>query len=1112
MPTPVLTNENKSVNCSQVSLRESVTASRATLNSSRSCTPVNGITLFKDSRRGHFFRGIQIPQGPHLLLLRGNQPNHDSLLHDLTKLILDNTMQSYMSIGYGKHADIRLYPIPSERNSYEGEGMIAKVVGYNVVLKASPVTSKRGLVFLEPYDQNNDDINNKKNNENSSGNKTPNGLRSIPDSIEIYINNDLIKPSYANTFTRHQLRPGDLIFFGSQKRGYIYLFKDPRCTPDHKLELPFTSNRNLRSNYKTDKNVKNSKSDNNHTSISTSTTTTDEEDNDEITQRSTTGQQRTNSSATITLEEMKQDIKPIPTLSELEWIIEPLLIQLTLTETTFTSSTTSLTSSLTSQKLVSLDTLCTWEVTKNTILEPWRSACLLSLLIRATGLIKLRSNTSTVTTTSNNSSKNENSPLKTLRNNSMEDLLKQITSILSNYQKRAELTESNRPVFQFWLSLFFYDLAIYLTSGWLTHDIKSPSIIVDGKDIISSSSAMATPDLEHRHQDISRSELSLNHLFGELQAPEEVAEIDELRKLSYTLADQIIDKLVKTTCRAVLPYISSLYQCSPNNSPTRSQCDEMQFTSLTEWNSSRSELSRWLNQIVLCFDVAFYPSGSPSSAQNDTENLSINSTSLHSTASNKSPNGISNDEMHSQQYNYSHHHHQYLQHQQNQQTTHSRHTQKKSETSDLSMSGDSDVDNELLMGSKPLQLKKQSVADDEVFLSDHSRQNTLQSTENSSHYPIYSTMNHLEAIFWRQLLASISYEILNTILFTGTIKVDWETGMQLLNGVNWLENWLRSHKLDKHRRPLNMLMQVANLLATPRQKLFKMTWNDMRETYPSIPPALLRFLLEEYEEGYGVQNTNNWSIDEKDAAVVDEDPTDLIEIALKGWKSKERLRPAKPHHHQLPLYRPMDPYGLCTQTAMKSCINQLDGKLASNQSPCIHFRWHELMRQFPPPRVIPQIHGNRNSSINRSAIRHKLTVTNRRRLPIRTNNGRTKNKEFSPLPSKTQTSQFGSSMNTTNQTSRFPDGMKPRPSNGEPVWRGNHISEMSSDQVSGLDGNQQGFYCLKGLAASIGGIDLIGNANTDVDFPPLNKNIPIHDKWEVNLITILKKVFIIVNS
>ncbi|VDQ05834.1 unnamed protein product [Trichobilharzia regenti] len=50
-----------------------------------------------------------------------------------------------------------------------------------------------------------------------------------------------------------------------------------------------------------------------------------------------------------------------------------------------------------------------------------------------------------------------------------------------------------------------------------------------------------------------------------------------------------------------------------------------------------------------------------------------------------------------------------------------------------------------------------------------------------------------------------------------------------------------------------------------------MTWNDMREAHPSIPPALLRFLLEEYEDGLGVQNTINWSIDEKDAAVVDED-------------------------------------------------------------------------------------------------------------------------------------------------------------------------------------------------------------------------------------------------
>ncbi|VDQ04663.1 unnamed protein product [Trichobilharzia regenti] len=57
--------------------------------------------------------------------------------------------------------------------------------------------------------------------------------------------------------------------------------------------------------------------------------------------------------------------------------------------------------------------------------------------------------------------------------------------------------------------------------------------------------------------------------------------------------------------------------------------------------------------------------------------------------------------------------------------------------------------------------------------------------------------------------------------------------------------------------------------------------------------------------------------------------TDLIELALKGWKSKERLRPTKSnHHHQSPPYRPMDPYGLCTQNTMKNCIHQLDTKLA----------------------------------------------------------------------------------------------------------------------------------------------------------------------------------------
>nr|CAH8873096.1 unnamed protein product [Trichobilharzia regenti] len=713
-------NESRNLTSSQVSLRDPVTSPQLPITSPRSGTPVNGITLFKDSRRGNFFRGVQIPQGPHFLLLRGNQPNRDMLLHDLTKLIIDNTMQSFMTVGYGKHADIRLYPIPSEVRSTEGGCIIAKIVGYNITLKTSESSVKRGLVFLEPCDSNDND---------DTADKTPNNSRSKYDNTEIYINNDLIKPMYSDTFQKRELRPGDLIFFGSHKRGYIYLFKDPRCIPDYKLELPFTTNQNVfdSGNNKTHGNVKilnaSTSTDEIVTRASTavianSSDSTDDGCNgagnpDMKKQYSSSVQQFNSPSSTSTLEEMKDDdIRSIPGINELEWIIQPLLVQLRLTDgTSVSSSSISLLSSSNSQKIVNLDTLGTWDAMETTILEPWRSACLLSLLIRAIGLNKLRS--STITTSSTNSDS------KIQKNNSMEDLIKQITSILSNYQKRAELTESNRVVFQFWLSLFFYDLATYITSGWLTHDIKSPSIVVDGKDpttVSISSATTTTSNSEHRQQDNNKSESSLSHLFGELQAPETLVEIDELRKLLYTLADQIIDKLVKTTCHSISPYIPALYQGSLNNSPVRSQSDEIRLTSPTEWtsgNSSRIELSRWLNQLVLCFDVAFYPTGgSPlSPLQNDAENLSINSSSLQSGMSSKMQNGMTQEELYNQQYHYSnpppsnhhqhpHHHPHHQQQQQNLLTLNSRYPQKKSETSDLSMSGDSDVDNDILMMNK----------------------------------------------------------------------------------------------------------------------------------------------------------------------------------------------------------------------------------------------------------------------------------------------------------------------------------------------------------------------------------------------------------------------------
>ncbi|CAH8670818.1 unnamed protein product [Schistosoma bovis] len=914
--------ESRSVDGSQASLRGSVSTSQTTLNSSRSCTPVNGITHFKDSRRGRAFRGVQIPHGPYFLLLRGNQPDRDVLLHDVTKLIIDNAMQSYMTIGYGKHVDIRLYPTPSEMNSSEGDCIIAKVVGYNV-LNTSNNSSKESLVFLEPWDQGIDPT------VSSSGSVTPNNFHRIQDNIEIYVNDNLVKPSCSLKFQRQQLRPGDLVFFGSRKRGYVYLFKDPRCIPDHKLELSFTKNdTGSINNMEINRNVK---------TIETNVSI----DND-ITPRSSEHDSLSGYSSSV-LEDMKQ-YKAIPALNELEWIIEPLLVPLKISDSTLSTSvsTSSLSSSI-SQKLISLDALGVWDIETDSILEPWRSACLLSLLIRAIGLTKLRNDNTTVTTSSVNTHKNINNIVKngintknpgfnTLRNNSIEHLFKQITSILSNYQKRVGLTESGRIVFQFWLSLFFYDLAVYLTPNWLTHDIKCPSAgTVDVKDNKSSLlSQSTTPSSENRHQNTFKSDLSLNHLFGELSAPETLAEIEEIRKLSYTLADQIIDQLIKTTYHSISPYISALYQSSPHDSPLRSQPDRIYFTSPTEWTCSRSELSKWLDRLASCFDAAFYPSGgTPTSVLNDNENLSTNSDSAHSFVSNKSHNGIlfNNRVNNQQQYRRTY--------QQSNQLVSN--LQKYSETSDLSMSGgDSDMDNEYYSGcNKPVQMKNLNVPDDEVFSTDCSKNNSMQSVDHSfSHHSMNSTMNRIEAIFWRRLLANISYEILNTILFTGTVKIDHETGTQLLNGINWLDSWLRIRRLDKHKRPLNILIQVANLLATPRKQLLKMTWNEMREAYSYIPPALLRFLLEEYEEGFGAQNANSWSIDEKDAAVVDEDPTDLIEIALKGWRSKERLLPGKTYANQSPTYKPVDPYGLCNQSAMQTCINQLDGKL-SGMSTCL---------------------------------------------------------------------------------------------------------------------------------------------------------------------------------
>lgn len=54
-------------------------------------------------------------------------------------------------------------------------------------------------------------------------------------------------------------------------------------------------------------------------------------------------------------------------------------------------------------------------------------------------------------------------------------------------------------------------------------------------------------------------------------------------------------------------------------------------------------------------------------------------------------------------------------------------------------------------------------------------------------------------------------------------NIDRELGNQLMNGLDWLQNWLKVHKLEKNIRPMNILIQVARLLATPRNQLMNVS-------------------------------------------------------------------------------------------------------------------------------------------------------------------------------------------------------------------------------------------------------------------------------------------------
>ncbi|KAL3311523.1 hypothetical protein Ciccas_009894 [Cichlidogyrus casuarinus] len=117
-----------------------------------------------------------------------------------------------------------------------------------------------------------------------------------------------------------------------------------------------------------------------------------------------------------------------------------------------------------------------------------------------------------------------------------------------------------------------------------------------------------------------------------------------------------------------------------------------------------------------------------------------------------------------------------------------------------------------------------------------------------------------------------------------------QQGQQMRLGLQWLEVWLKTHRLEGQKKPLKTLLEFSSVLATPTEQLIKLTWYKIRLNYPELSSCLLRHLLEHYKSPhYDSLDNPNWAIDRVDAFSAQKDPMDHMVKRHQTLNACEKL-------------------------------------------------------------------------------------------------------------------------------------------------------------------------------------------------------------------------------
>ncbi|KAM3181360.1 hypothetical protein ACTXT7_014536 [Hymenolepis weldensis] len=211
------------------------------------------------------------------------------------------------------------------------------------------------------------------------------------------------------------------------------------------------------------------------------------------------------------------------------------------------------------------------------------------------------------------------------------------------------------------------------------------------------------------------------------------------------------------------------------------------------------------------------------------------------------------------------------------------------------------------------------------------------------------------------------------------LLINWETGTQLLNLVKALRKWMHNAGVHNYNDALQLLNEFSRLMATPRQELTSkakealasehgkqcdgpgnrkesrnstMSWIELRNARPNIPPSLLFFLLKEYENGRGLSEAPQWIPNED--TIMKGDPMESVNEYVRIWQESERLYVQPKHQMIEPIYRPPDLATLFNTARSKFAVESFDNALAERYQ---SFRWNTLIKTYPPPGRIVQDSG-----------------------------------------------------------------------------------------------------------------------------------------------------------